>query len=187
VEAKVSDLDLSVQGRIAGETLVIRYTVENRSGRDVYLLNRLYTTVPPRLSPDIAYVELDQREHVVEVSKVLASMPAGAAPTSPVAPYVTPVRAHERFSEDIHLRLPLRRYQQYHNLPAEPDKEQIVQYQGVTFTVGYYWREPGVYEEPATAFDQPVIIPKGFKGFPSFGSLTAPVLPIAVPVVERRQ
>ncbi len=99
-----------------------------------------------------------------------------------MAPYVTPVRAHGHFSEAIHLRLPVRRYQQYESNKTEGGRPG--EYEGVRLTLAYYVRRPGVIEEKATAFGQPVILPKGFDGFPAIARISSAVMRLPIPAAE---
>jgi hypothetical protein len=174
-------INLRASAKIESGALVIDYEVSNDGDVDIYLLNRLFDAVEGKLSPDIAYVALDNSAHIVEVRKVLADIPT-PNPTSPVAPYVTPVRAHGHFSEVIHLRLPVRRYQQYESNRAEGGAPG--EYEGVRLTLAYYARQPGVIEERTTAFGQPVILPKGFKGFPAIARFSSAVMQLPIPVAE---
>jgi len=186
----MSQLALRVAAYVQEEQLVIRYAVHNNGVHDAYLLNRLHRASPPEMSPDIAYVELDANNGVVEVAKRIADTPitSGSGPPVPVAPYVTPVRVDETFSETIQLALPVRIYREYGRSPMpDPDHERVVEYQGVRLTLGYYWRDPGVTETPGVALGEAVIIPGGFPRFPELLQIVSPVVPVRVPVVEPGQ
>jgi hypothetical protein len=161
--------------------LVIQYTVRNRGHRDAYLLNRLHRASPPEMSSDIAYVELDRSQGVIEVSKRIADAPAtgGSGPPVPVAPYVTPVRAGQTFDETIRLALPVRIYREYGRSPApDPQRERVSEYRGVRLVLGYYWRDPGVTETSGIVLEQPVLIPGSFPRYPE---MRWPAIPCAAP------
>lgn len=166
--------------------LHIRYSVRNDGVRDVYLLNRLFRNSPPAFGPDIAYVEFDRPERVVLVSKRIPPIPPGRSPTSLVAPYVTPVRMRETFTEAFRLALPLRLLLEYgqSQQPRPPEQERIAEYRGMRLRLAYYWRDDGVTETPGVAFDQPVVIPGNFPRFPPILDLVSPVVPVPLPVIE---
>jgi hypothetical protein len=183
----MSQLALRVVADVQEEHLVIRYAVHNNGVHDAYLLNRLHRASPPEMSPDIAYVELDSQNGVVEVSKRIGDTPitAGSGPPVPFAPYVTPVRVNETYSETIKLALPVRIYREYGRSPApDPDRDRVVEYQGVRFALGYYWRDPGVTETPSVALGEAVIIPGNFPRYPELLLIASPVVAVRVPVVE---
>src|SRR5262245_19890596 len=115
----MDDLTLSVRAGIADGRLHVQYTVANHRSRDAYLLNRLFTTSgEPRMSPDIAYVELDEAERIARIFKGMFPLPPGmSGPPVPIAPYVSPVRAGASFTETIKLVLPLRIYREYGRSP----------------------------------------------------------------------
>jgi hypothetical protein len=180
-------LVLQVAAEIRERQLVVHYAVQNNGERDVYLLNRLHRASPPEMSPDIAYVELDPNNGLVEVSKRIPDAPAtgGSGPPVPVAPYVTPVRVGETFDEAIHLALPVRIYREYGRSPIpDPDRDRVIEYQGVRLVLGYYWRDPGVTETEGVALGQAVIIPGNFPHFPELLQIATQVVPLVIPVVE---
>lgn len=183
----MADLTLVLQAEVRADQLVLRYTVRNGLAQDAYLLNRLYTSSPPRMSPDIAYVELEAASRVVRVFKGLAPIPSGptSGPTAPVAPYVTPVRAGATFSEFVRIASPVRVYREYGRSPRPllPPEEHITQFLGVSFALGWYARAPGVTEVPDTAFDQPVVLPAGFRGMPDIRTIRSEVVPLGIPVI----
>lgn len=166
--------------------LHIHYSVRNDGVRDAYLLNRLFRSSPPDFGPDIAYVEFDRPDRVVLVSKRIPDVPPDVDPTGLVAPFVTPLRMRETFTETFKLALPLRVILEYglsqQLLP--PEQERITEYRGMRFRLAYYWRDDGVTETPGVAFDQPVVIPGNFPRFPPILELVSPVVPVPLPVIE---
>ncbi len=183
----MNELSLQVIAQVREGRLVIRYAVRNAGDRDAYLLNRLHRASPPAMTPDIAYVELDMRNQVAEISKRIADIPStgGSGPTAPVAPFVTPLRTGQSFTEDVHLDLPLRIYREYGRSPRpDPQRDRVVEYRGLRFVLGYYWRDRGVTETPSVAMDQPVIIPGNFPRYPEFHLIASQVVPLRFPVVE---
>lgn len=191
----MADLTVVLQAEMQRDQLVMRYTVRNGLGQDVYVLNRLFTSVPPRMSPDIAYVELDGANQVVRVFKGLAPMPSAGSsepnaprrsgPTEPVAPYVTPVRAGATYSEIVRQEAPVRVYREYGHSPPRlmPPEERIAQFRGVSFALGWYARAPGVTEAPVEAFGQKLILPAGFRGMPEIHTTRSNVVEMSIPVI----
>jgi hypothetical protein len=182
----VSDLTLSLQAEISAGALVLRYGVQNRGARDVYLLNRLFSSSPRRMSPDIAYVEVDQQTQLVHVFKGIPQIPPGASgPPVPMAPYVTPVRVGTDFAETVRIALPVRVYRAYGRSPrpGPPNSERIAEYRGIDFKIGWYERADGVVEVEDMAFDQRVIIPARFPAAPTMQLSTTDIVPLAIPVV----
>jgi hypothetical protein len=180
-------LDLSATFRISEKKLVLTYRVTNKSKRDVYLLNRLFRSTPEwEMTPNIIYVELDSAARTVILSKKLADMPSGLRITTPVAPFVTPLRAGSSFSEEVHLDLPLSVYRQYPTgkpAPKEAPKEKT--YRAIRFTLGYYWRPEGTVENKQEIEGTEVVIPRTPPGKrPEFGTLESEVVPLDIPVLE---
>jgi hypothetical protein len=182
----VSSLILSLQAEISAGALLLRYGVQNRGARDVYLLNRLFSSSPRRMSPDIAYVEVDPQTQLVHVFKGIPQIPPGASgPPVPMAPYVTPVRAGADFAETVRIALPVRVYRAYGRSPrpGPPNSERIAEYRGVDFKLAWYERGDGVVEVEDMAFDQHVIVPARFRTPPTVELSTTNVVPLAIPVV----
>jgi hypothetical protein len=184
----VSGVGVEAAARLVRGVLQLKYEVRNESRRDLYLLNRLFDASRNLMSPDLIYVTFDAARRTVVAGKYLADFPAGPAPTSPVAPFVTPVRAGQTWGEMASIPVPLQRYVEYGPLPAPLlGSESVEMFTGIEVVLGLYWREPEVYEESATVFGQPVVIPRGYRGFPTFETLRSAVMPMAIPVVAQRQ
>lgn len=179
-------LELALRAVVQNDVLACSYVVRNDGDRDVYLLNRLFTSSPPLMSPDIAYVELDLASRVIEVSKGLAELPPGiSGPPVPVAPYVSPVRAGGTFGETVHIALPVRTRREYGRSPQPrpPGDEKIEEFSGVSFSVQWYPRAPGVTEVHNSAFGQQVIMPTGYRSMPPIEWLRSDVVALRIPVV----
>ena len=190
----MAELTLGLQAEIQHDQLVLRYVARNGFAHDIYLLNRLFTMSPPRMSPDIAYVELEAATGMVRVFKGLASIPGGpsapgaprtSGPVAPVAPYVTPVRAGAAYSEVVRLETPVRVYREYGRSPPRhmPPEEHVTNFRGVSFAVGWYARTEGVTEAPTEAFGQKLILPAGFRTMPDIRTTASPVVALSIPVV----
>jgi hypothetical protein len=185
-----TSLQFSASIRIQGNELLLDYQVSNPTSRDAYLLNRLYRTTPEwTMSPDVIYVHLDRAAGTIWLNKKLADLPKDIYITSPVAPYVTPLRAGGTFREQVHIPLPVHEYLQY-PLPAprkepEPEKREpeVRTFKQVYFTLGFYWRPDGTIEETRDIQGTPVVLPKTPPGKPlEFGELTTPHIRVDIPV-----
>jgi hypothetical protein len=180
-------LNLTASFRISEKKLVLKYEVANRSKRDTYLLNRLYRSTPEwQMTPDVIYAELDRATQTVILSKRLADLPKGLRITTPVAPFVTPLRAGTSFSEEVNLNLPLSVYRQYPTgkpAPKEGPKEKT--YHRVRFILGFYWRPEGTVEEKQDVQGTEVVVPRTPPGKQiEFGSLESDVVLLDIPVLE---
>jgi hypothetical protein len=181
------DLKLATTLAVSKTDLVVVYEVTNRTSRDAYLLNRLYRRLPHwDMSPNIVYAELDPRTETVLLSKRIADMPQGIYVTTPVAPYVTPLRAGSTFREEVRITLPIREYRQYRsaNEPAGDHLKPRL-YKNVTFTLGYYWRPEDTTEEIQEIHGERVVIPRTPPtSRPEFGRLESGPMRADVPVLE---
>ncbi len=156
------------------DRMKIAYELHNPTTRDLYLLNRLYLTTPEwKMSPDVIYVHFMPEKRTVWVNKKLAEIPSGPLITSPVAPYVTPVRAGDKFREEVVVPLPITEYRQYNGeIHAEHDLSPLETYKEIYFSLGYYWRPEGTEEEETEVHGTPVIIPRPPRASPmEFGIL----------------
>jgi len=179
-------LDLHARFEIAGQHLVLDYEVRNRGARDAYLLNRLYLSVPTlQIGPDVVYVELVPGTRTVRLFKKLADLPKGVTVTAPVAPFVTPLRAGEKFHETVRVSLPVHEHMEYSMRGPQPAGEpQSVVFQNVSFTLGYYWRVEGTLEETRQIQGTEVVMPIGPRDKrPEFGLLESGPVRLDVPVV----
>jgi hypothetical protein len=156
------DLSFVVKATADQKTLSVGYRVVNKSGRDAYLLNRLYRSTPEWLmSPDVVFIDFDRPAAVAHLSKRIPATPSGVNVTMPYTPFVSPVRANATFSEVIRLPLPLHEYKQFGNKPAPPDKEpRVVQFSHLILQVQYYWRPPATTEETRDVQGTEVIVPR---------------------------
>lgn len=181
-------LEMHVRFEVAGQQLALDYEVRNGAARDVYLLNRLYRSTPAwQMGPDVVYIELVPGTKTVRLFKKLADLPKGVNVTSPVAPFVTPLRAGGTFHEIVRIPLPVREYLEYSMRSPQPAGETpTAVFQNVTFTLGYYWKVEGTREETRPIRGTEVVMPIGKRDKrPEFGLLeSGPVhleLPVALP------
>ena len=176
-------LDLSASFKLQSDHLVLDYLVSNRASRDVYLLNRLYRTVPRwDMSPGLVYIHLDSATETVWLNKKIADVPALV--TSPVAPFVTPVRAGEVFREQVHVRLPVREYREYGRGPKHEGPPKERRFKRVYFTLDYYWRPEGTVEEIRDIQGTRVVFPRTPPGKPlEYGRAQTDVVGIDIPVL----
>jgi hypothetical protein len=181
-ERPVPELRLWTRLEPAGKVLVLHYGVENQTMRDAYLLNRVHDH-SLRTNPDFVYIELDRARRIVRTCKDVPAIPAGMNPTMPAAPYVTPLRAGQNFTETIQIALPVREFSAYVSVPENGRTEQ---YGGLTFTLGYYWSLPGMKEHAQEIVPGvEVLIPTPPPGTRvEFGKLSSGVMLLDIPVFE---
>lgn len=179
----MNDLELRVAVTVNDGSLNLHYEVSNPRDQDAYLLNRLFRSSPaPEMSPDIAYVDFLTDRHLVRVKKGIFAFPPGSSgPPVPIAPYVSPVRAGGRFTETIHLPLPLTAYSEYGLHLRNGPNVRIVEMSGIMLTLDWYWRDEGVSEKESSVFGQTVILPVGFKQMPAIHQLVSNAVAIRVP------
>jgi len=181
---------------IDGQELVLQYRVVNEGHRDLYLVNRLYRTIPEwELSPNVIYVHLDAEERTIWLNKKTADIPSNVLVNSPIAPFVTPVRTGEVFEETVRLPIPVKDYRQYGKHAGGPSLQALksepveVIYDRAYFTVGYFWRLNGTEEEVRDVRGQDIVIPNAPReaGLPEFGELQSETWQLSVPVLEHRE
>jgi hypothetical protein len=178
-------LELHARFEVAGQHLVLDYEVRNGSARDVYLLNRLYRSMPTwTLGPDVIYIELVPGTKTIRLFKKLADLPKGVRVTSPVAPFVTPLRAGATFHETVRIPLPVHEYLEYARQAPKPAGEPpTAVFEKVTFTLGYYVRLEGTREETREVQGSEVVMPIGPRDKrPEFGVLESGPTRLDVPV-----
>lgn len=189
-------IDFTYEFALEDRHLVLRYRLANRGPRDLYLLNRLYRTIPAwELGPDVIYVHLDSENRTIWLNKKTADIPGDVLVNAPVAPFVTPVRAGEAFDETVRVPLPVQDYRQYGSHAGGPSKDALktepveVTYDQVYVTLGYYWRMDGTEEEVRNIQGDEVVFPISPQGagFPEFGELQSELVHIQVPVLEYRE
>lgn len=178
-------LQLDAVLRCEPQALVLTYRVANTARRDVYLLNRLYRTTPTlALDANLIYVLLDPAQGLIHLQKKIADLPRDRYVNAPVAPFVSPVRAGERFSEQIHLPLPLHEYQQYAPAAA-PDHGALRTYHQVRFSLGYYWSAPGTHETEKEIGGTKVVLPQLPAGSRvEWGLAETPAVALEVPAYD---
>jgi hypothetical protein len=181
--AQQSELAMSVTFTVEDNRLRMTYEVQNNSCRDVFLLNRLYRTVPFfAIDPNIVYVCLEKSSLTAHLIKKIPDLPAGKYVTSPMAPFVTPVRAGEKFSETLYLSMPVTEYRQYSDR-SPPTLGST--YKAADFTLGYYWAENGTTEETKNLGGAQVVMPRMPPGVrPSFGELKSKSQSLCFAVLE---
>ena len=127
---------------VTGEHLLLHYSVQNRTERDAYLLNRVHDQ-SLQTNPNLVYIHLDRERRIVQASKKIPDIPPGMNPTMPAAPYVTALRSGQSMHETVQIPLPVREFSAYTALPEEG---QTVTYRGLVFALGYYWSILGMKE-----------------------------------------
>lgn len=181
-----TSLTLQTDFRITQKELILRYTVTNPTSGDAYLLNRLYRTAPLRqMSADIIYIHIDAKNETVWLNKKLADLPTGVRVATPVAPYVTPLRAGSSFEETVHIPLPVQEWQEYIVPKPEAEEELKVRiFKHVYFTLGYYWKAEGTIEEIRDIHGSKVVFPRTpFDAKVEFGLLQSDLVKMDIPVL----
>ncbi|RJP73282.1 MAG: hypothetical protein C4524_14980 [Candidatus Zixiibacteriota bacterium] len=176
-----------VQFDLFGDNLLeCTYQVRNTGDRDCYLLNRIYKTYPRwNINPDIIYVYF-QEYGIVHLMKAIPPVPPDVSPTSLMAPYVTPVRAGQVFSETVHLELPLQEYQEYALREPQEKAQKVELYKGIYLTLGYMFKVEGTVEKTEIYQGDTLmsfVNPPGILS-PS-GLLVSPVVALEIPVLIR--
>lgn len=176
-------LHLTVDYHVAEAVLTMVYRVENTSRETAWLLNRLWRGTPAvQISPQLIYVTFERATRTVRLAKELASLPTDRTVTTPVAPFVTGVRAGETFQETVRLSLPLVEYQEYDGARTQV---RPARYGAVVFCLGFYWSAPGVTETQRVVGDTAVVLPVFPAGTrPVFGRLCTRPHALALPVLE---
>jgi hypothetical protein len=189
-------IGFSASFAIEAQELVLNYEVTNRDRRDIYLINRLYRSMPVwDMSANVIYVHLDAGNQTVWLNKKIPDIPKDVLVNSPVAPFITPVRAGSDFREEVRIPLPLQDYRQYGHYAGGPSlaafraEPERVNYKRVYFTLGYYWPLDGTKEEIRNIQGTEVVFPIAPQqsGFPEFGELQSEVERLDIPVLEFRE
>ncbi len=177
-------LILKASFELRGGKLILSYEVENRESRDAYLLNILQSPTPFwNLNPDLIYIHVQPEKSTVWLHKRVYPIPSDRNVLSPVAPFVAPLRSGRRFSEEVHIPMPVEEYREYSSL-GETAKVQERVYKGVFFTLGYFWSVKGIKESIESVDAHQLIVPKAPPGARlEFGELTSPVQPLEIPVL----
>jgi hypothetical protein len=181
-EVGMEELRMQTRLERVNDFLALHYEVESHSTRDAYLLNRI-NDLSLQTTPDLIYIELDHGRRLVRAYKKIPDIPPGMSPTMPIAPYVTPLRAGQKFNEVVRIRLPVREYLAYTAVPTEG---RTVAYAGLTFTLGYYWSVPGMKERVQQIVPGvEVLIPTPPPAVHiEFADLSSHVMQLEFPVVE---
>ena len=177
-------ISLSDRLEFRSGNLIFTYEVINHSHRDVYLINKLYRTSPDwDISPNVIYIKLELESEAVILSKKLADIPQYVS--TPVAPFVTPLRAGQSFQEQVQIPLPIREYQQYSNRYSSAEsKARGAVFKSLRFVLGYYWRPEGTTEDVREVHGSRITIPQTPPGQPiDFGELTTQHLGMNIPVM----
>ena len=180
-------LPFKAKFQISDKELVLTYEVENRSTRDVYMMDRLERGRPYTADPNIIYAHLDHDTKTVWLNKVTPEIPEGKHPDPPHFPlFYTPLRAGTKAREEIRVPLPIREWREYNAYKGEGH---LVNYRHVYFTLQYYWRTDGMTEIIDNFDGQKVIYTRG--GVPlknsDFGLLQTELVTISLPVLEREE
>jgi hypothetical protein len=178
-------ISMKAEFDVGDTALVVDYEVSNSSHRDVYLLNKLQRPAPAgETDANLVYIQLDPASRAVRLSKRIPEIPPGVLVYQPISPYITPLRAGERFREVFHVALPIEEYAAY-GLPARSAPTHPEVYERVDFTLQYFWRTEGMLESTVTINTHEILVARG--GAPlkpsDFGFLEAERLRLTIPVL----
>ncbi len=172
--------------RVSGNELVLIYEVENRSTRDLYMIDRIERNRPYRADPNVIYVHFDSDTKTVWLNKRIPVPPKGRSPDPPVFPFDTPLRAGATVHEEIHVPLPIREFREYWAPPPESELT-LTHYRKVYFTLQYWWRPDGMTEGSYDMDGQKVLTTQGKVTKEDFGLLETPRVELDLPVLEPRR
>lgn len=135
---------LLVTLKIESEKIILNYSVENKSGAPIYLVNHLTRYEQGKgwiPDPKVLYVAMHD-ENIIEFSKRVPVEPKNRLVT-PRDYYVTPLSHGERFEEEITLPIPLREQRPYDSLIEPiPDPREIEA--TLSFSLGYFESSPNI-------------------------------------------
>lgn len=184
--AQKDNCKLVVDVRLDGEKdFVLHYTLQNKSGRDIYVFNRLYREIHEGplfdTDPNLANIELVPKG--ILISKKIVPVPADIDVEKPHLPCATLVKSGADTSETMRLSLPLLPWTPYMNGAPRQDSTQISR-RKAWFELGYFIAGAG-----SESLAQPVQTKQGeafyFDPFPIEGQHTMDVeLSLELPVQE---
>lgn len=168
--------------------LVLTYEVENRSARDLYMLDRVELKRPYRPDPNVVYVHFDHDTRTVWLNKRIHSEPykEGRRGPPPIFPDSTPLRAGSTVREEIRVPLPIREFRAFEQVTPESELTATT-YHEVYFTLQYFWRTDGMTEGSYEIDGQKVLTTNGKLTEADFGLLETPRVALDLPVLEPRR
>ena len=141
-----SELAFVTEVALQKQILILRYRVENHAAKDAYLVNVLFRPLPRwNVSPDLIYVRVNADSGLISLCKSIDRIPDGWNVVCPVSPFLTPLRTGGRFSEEVHIPIPVEEYREYN--PLRCTGRRNLACNSVQFTLGYYWACQGIKEE----------------------------------------
>lgn len=169
--------------KLTDKELVLDYEIQNKSARDIYMLDRIDRGTRYRADPNVVYVHLERGTKTIWLNKQVPEIPEGVHPTVVHSPYVTPLRAGATAREQVRVPLPVREVREYQVRPRS-GQPQLDHYRDVYFTLQYYWRIEGMVEEVMDMDGQPVIVPRSSVPLKAsdFGYLESERIAMPVPV-----
>jgi hypothetical protein len=138
--------DLRLAGAVLSRTdayVVIGYEIENTTGRDVVVCNRLYRDRTPDggyvVDPDVVFIAIESGPRP-EVTKRVPERGDDVNVEYPYQPLATLLRPGERFAEQIRLSLPIGPIDAYLKQPP-PNPAWAVPSSGLSLTLGWFARD----------------------------------------------
>jgi len=162
---------LLVTLKIESDKILLKYSVENKSGAEIFLVNHLTRYEPGKgWIPDakVIYVALDDQQ-TIELSKRVPPVPDNRLVT-PRDYYVTPLPDGERLEEEIALSIPLRENRPYDAL-IEPIPEPREIETALSFSMGYFESLPNIEAKKVVVHDVPTydLVPRNPPSVPGAG------------------
>jgi hypothetical protein len=184
-------LRLDVKCQLEERFLRLTYSIENRGGHDVYLLNRFFVTTPQlAIEANRALVIFDMisYENIVRVEKCAPTLPKGRTVYRPYVPLVSPVRAGKKYQDVISIAVPIEEWQPpgYGQVPRL-EKPRLRTFGGIVFRIDYYWSAAGVQERSQTIGNDQVVTPVFPPGIiPTTQTLRSGLIRLNIRVLDRR-
>jgi len=119
--------------------LVLRYSVTNDWGREIFLFNRLFVTDRTgkrTVDPNHVYVSVDGT--TLLLGKTLIFVPEEKEVEHPEVPYMTRLESGESFEEVIELKPPVREHNPYRRTDIEKAADHVVECQELVLILGYF-------------------------------------------------
>ncbi len=130
--------------RVEPTQIVLNYSVENKSGGEIYLVNHLTRYEQDKgwlPDPKVIYAAIDEKG-IIELSKRVPPLPEDRFVTLR-SYYVTPLPDGEKFEEEVAVPIPLQEHRPYDPL-IEPIPEPREIDAVLTFSLGYFEAQPHI-------------------------------------------
>jgi hypothetical protein len=164
-----------IEGRFS-----LSYSARNISGKEVYLLNRLFRadrTGKRTIDKDKVYCAVVG--DTVHLSKRLVRVPEGTLVESPEVPYLTHLPPGASFEESLSLAVPLRVDVPYLH-PAGPVEKPVL-CRELVFTLGYFVAKEQRWVRTITKNGEPVLVTDYGFAVQADESVSASLVDVKIP------